>query len=86
MKSAITDIIDSRTFYVAVVDAVVSTLAVMLALFFRPDVVDKVLTVVAIWQPVVIAWITKMAVQNVAGIKAKAELDQAKVYAETSKP
>lgn len=80
MKSALTDIFDSRTFYVAIVDAVVSTLAVMLALFFNPAIVDKILTVVLIWQPVVIAWIFKMTVQNVAGIQASAKIAEAELY------
>jgi hypothetical protein len=81
MKTAISDIVDSRTFYIAVVDAVVSTLSVMLALFFNPVIVDKILAVVAIWQPVVIAWIVKLAVQNTAGIKADAVVEAAKVTA-----
>jgi hypothetical protein len=81
MKLALADLTDSRTFWIAVIDAIVSTLSVTLALFFNPVIVDKILTVVLIWQPVVIAWIAKLAVQNVAGIKAESAIAEAQVYA-----
>jgi hypothetical protein len=56
---------------------------VMLTLFFKPEVVDKILAVVAMWQPVILALIGKMAVQNVAGIKASAQIEDAKIYAKS---
>jgi hypothetical protein len=85
MKTAFSDLTDSRTFWVAVMDASVSTLAVMLALFLNPTIVDKILAVVAMWQPVILALIIKMGAQNVAGIRAGAAIEAAKVAAEPPK-
>jgi hypothetical protein len=83
MKNAFSDLFQSRKFWVAVCDAVFSTLAVMLTLFFKPEVVDKILAVVAMWQPVILVVIGSMTVQNVAGINATAKIEDAKIYADS---
>lgn len=70
MQSAIQTLFKSRKFLLAMADAFFSSLAILLTLFFRPEVVDKILAVVAIWQPVIIAVIVSITVQNVEGIKA----------------
>ncbi len=86
MKDAFSDLFQSRKFWMAILDATISTLAVVLTLFLKPEAVDKILGVVAMWQPVMLLVIGSMTVQNVAGIKASGDVEAAKIYAETPKP
>lgn len=85
MKAAFNDLFQSRKFWIAVCDAAFSTLTVVLTLFFKPDVVDKILGVIAIWQPVVLVVIGSITAQNVAGIKAEASVKSAGLYLEQPK-
>jgi hypothetical protein len=86
MKTAITDLLQSRKVLLAIADALFSTVAIMLTLFFAPDVVDKILTVIGLWQPVVLLVIGSMTAQNVAGIQAQATVTAAKVTAAAVEP
>lgn len=56
----------SRKFWLAFVDAVVSTLTVLLTAILSPEHAALALTVVAIWQPVIIALIVGIAWEDVA--------------------
>jgi hypothetical protein len=56
-----TRLLHSAKFWMAVVDAAVSSLAIILAWFFRPDIVAQVLTLIGLWQPVVIVVIGAIA-------------------------
>jgi hypothetical protein len=81
MTDALSTLLKSRKVWLAIADAFFSSLAIILTLFFRPDVVDKILMVIGIWQPVVIVVIASITVQNVEGIKAGASVAEAKEYA-----
>lgn len=63
-------LLKSRKFWMAVLDAGVSTLTVALALFLQPQAVDDVLKVVLIWQPVVALVIVGITVEDAQALKA----------------
>lgn len=56
----------SSKFWVAVIDAVSSTLAIVLAWFLAPDKVNQVLILIGIWQPIMIAVIIGTWVEDAA--------------------
>lgn len=64
------NIFKSRKFWLAILDAFISTLAIVLALFFRPDVVSTVMLVIGLWQPVLVALIIGIAVEDSAAIRS----------------
>ena len=66
-------ILQSRRFWLAILDAVTGTLGVVLVLFLSPENVKAVLTVWGIWQPVIIAIIIGYTVENTATIRANAQ-------------
>lgn len=59
-------LLKSSKFWVAVIDAVSATLAIILAWFLAPDKVNQVLTLIAIWQPIMIAVIVGTWVEDAA--------------------
>lgn len=65
-------LIHSRKFILALGDALFSTITTILTLCFAPAVVDKILAVLAIWQPVLIIVIGAIAYEDGATIKADA--------------
>lgn len=76
----------SRKFWLAIIDAFVSTLAIMLAFWLSPDKVTQIMVLVGIWQPVIIAVIVSYTVQNVAAIQAKSDVAQAAQYSGNADP
>lgn len=59
-------LIHSSRFWTAVIDAIASTLAIVLAWWLEPDKVNQVLTLIAIWQPIFIAVIVGTWVEDAA--------------------
>jgi hypothetical protein len=57
-------LVRSRKFWLAVLDAGVSTISVVAAVFLSPEQVDKVLLLVGIWQPVFVAVIAGIAYED----------------------
>jgi hypothetical protein len=80
MSDAMKTLLASRKFWLVILDAGTSTLAVVLALFLKPESVDKILALVALWQPVMLLLINSITVQNVEGIKAEGKLAEANAY------
>ena len=72
----------SRKFWITVVDVVVSLTTYFIGKYLSPEASKDIMTLVLALQPVVLLLIGSYAVQNVAGIKAGAEVDQAIVYNE----
>lgn len=58
-------------------DALVSSTALILTWFLSPDKVASVLTLIGIWQPVLVAVILSIAVEDAALSKAGAEIYKA---------
>jgi hypothetical protein len=83
MSDAMKVLFQSRKFWLVILDAGTSTLTVVLALFLKPESVDKILALVALWQPVILLLINSITVQNVEGIKAAGALAEANAYKTT---
>lgn len=60
------NLLRSRKFWLAVLDAFVSTLSLVLAWYFSPDKVQQVMALVGLWQPVIIAVIIGITVEDAA--------------------
>ena len=80
-----TGLIHSRKFLLAMLDALVSSVALVLACFLSPDKVASVLALIGIWQPVLIAVIVGIAVEDSANVKAVAETYKADKSLEETK-
>lgn len=61
-------LLHSRKFWIAISDALVGTLAIVLTWFLAPDKVSQVLVMYGLWQPVLIALITGIAIEDSANI------------------
>lgn len=59
-------LVRSRKFWLAVLDAFVSTVTVLVTAWLSPENAKLVLTVVGIWQPVFVALIVGIAVEDAA--------------------
>ncbi len=79
-------LVKSRKFWLAVLDAALSTLATVLGWIFAPDKATAIMALVVTWQPVIIAVIVSYTVQNVEGIKADKEIATAQIYNEKTEP
>lgn len=73
----IKSLLRSRKFLLAMLDALVSSTALVLTWFLSPDKVGSVLALIGIWQPVLIACIVSIAAEDVANAKVGAELYKA---------
>lgn len=58
------NLLKSRKFWLAVLDAVLATLAISLGWFFAPDKVEEIMKLVLIWQPVIILVIISYTVED----------------------
>lgn len=66
----ISNILQSRKFWLAVADAVFATATVVLGMIYAPEQLDIILKVLAIWQAVVVALIVGVTVEEVAKLRA----------------
>ena len=57
-------LVRSRKFWIAVLDAVVSSITVLATALLSPEQVDMVLLLVGIWQPVFVALIAGIAYED----------------------
>ena len=60
----------SAKFWTAIVDALVSTLAICLAWYLSPEKVTQVMTLIGLWQPVIAVVIASFAYEDGQKIKA----------------
>jgi len=58
----------SRKFWLMILDAVVSTATYLVTAFVDPVIAEKVIWVILAWQPVVVAVIIGIAMEDVAAI------------------
>ena len=65
-------LIRSRKFWMAIMDAGISSLAIVLGWFLIPDKVNEILTLVGLWQPVMVVVIGAIAYEDAARMKADA--------------
>ncbi len=73
-------ILKSRKFWLMVVDVVVSLSTYFIGKYFAPAAAQDILFVIGGLQPVVIAVIVSITVQNVEGIRAQGALNEARAY------
>lgn len=62
-------LLHSAKFWTAVLDALVSTISIVLAIWLSPENVDKAMLVIGLWQPVLLAVIAAWCIEDVATIK-----------------
>lgn len=70
-------LLKSRKFLLAILDAFIGSLSLILAWFLAPDKVISVMTLFGLWQPVVIILIGSIAAEDIALSKAGAEMYKA---------
>lgn len=63
-------ILKSRKFWLMVVDVVVSLTSVLLGWYLAPEQAERIMTVIAILQPVVVSLIIGIAVEDAAEKRA----------------
>lgn len=71
--NAIKSLLKSRKFLLAMLDALVASIALTLTWFLSPDKVASVLALIGIWQPVCIAVIISIAAEDVANAKERSD-------------
>lgn len=72
------DLLSSRSFWLLILDTVVALITLTISSFY-PQSIEIARSYIMILQPVFIFVITKMAVQNVAGIQAEAKVEAASI-------
>ena len=76
----------SRKFWLLILDAVVSTLTLVLTKVLSPADLDFALKLIAIYQPAFVFLIGSIAYENSKIVPAKYDLDVAKEYNKTPLP
>jgi hypothetical protein len=79
-------LLQSRKFWLMVFDVVISLATYFIGKYLDPESVKDILFVIGSLQPVVLAVIASITVQNVAGIKAEADKAEAASWAAADKP
>lgn len=73
----------SRRFWTVLINAVISTIILVGGLFYKPEAMDQVVKIIAIYQPVFIILIAAFTVDDAQNIKLegkKIDLEIAKLY------
>jgi len=70
----------SRKFWIMCVDVFVSLTTYFVGKYINPAAGADILFLIGALQPVVLLVIASITVQNIQGIKAEAQLDQALIY------
>jgi putative effector of murein hydrolase len=79
-------LLQSRKFWLMIFDVVISLATYFIGKYLDPESVKDILFVIGSLQPVVLAVIASITVQNVAGIKAEAYKAEAASWAAADKP
>lgn len=67
-------LLKSRKFLLMILDVVISTITYFLTAYASPDLADKVIWLIAAWQPVVVTIIGAIAYEDAANMQASALL------------
>ena len=59
-------LLHSRKFWLMVFDVVISTVTYLVTQFVNPDLAEKIIWLIGAWQPVIIAVIVGIAVEDAA--------------------
>ena len=62
------NIFKSRKFWLMILDAVISTATYLVTAFADPAIAEKVIWIILAWQPVVVAVIIGIAMEDVAAL------------------
>ena len=73
----IASLLRSRKFLLAILDAFIGSLSLVLTWYLSPDKVTSVMTLFGLWQPVIVALIVGIAHEDAANVKAEAEMYRA---------
>jgi hypothetical protein len=76
----------SRKFWLMVMDLTISLSTYFIGKYLNPAAAQDLLFLIGAVQPVVLAVIVSITIQNVEGIKAGAIVAEAKVYSEKANP
>lgn len=76
------DILKSRKFWIMMVDLVVSVTTYFVAKYVNPAMAQDVLFLIGSLQPVVLALIASITVQNVEAMKVQGSIDETRAYNE----
>jgi hypothetical protein len=79
-------IFKSRKFWIMVCDTVVSLVTYFVGRYLNPASVKDILFLIGALQPVILLVIASITVQNVAGIKAQADIETSLIYQEPAEP
>jgi len=79
-------IFKSRKFWIMCVDTIVSLATYFVGKYLDPASVKDILFLIGALQPVILLVIASIAVQNVQGIKADADIQAALIYQEPAEP
>jgi hypothetical protein len=79
-------IFKSRKFWIMVCDTVVSLVTYFVGRYLNPESVKDILFLIGALQPVILLVIASITVQNVAGIKAQADIETSLIYQEPAEP
>jgi hypothetical protein len=63
-------LIESRRFWLTLLDLIISTVAYVLSTYASPDATKTVMWLITAWQPVIISIIIAYTVENAAEIKS----------------
>jgi hypothetical protein len=69
-----------------VCDTVVSLVTYFVGRYLNPESVKDILFLIGALQPVILLVIASITVQNVAGIKAQADIETSPIYQEPAEP
>jgi hypothetical protein len=76
------DILKSRKFWILVFDVFVSVTTYFVAKYVNPAMAQDVLFLIGSLQPVVLALIASITVQNVEAMKVQGSIDETRAYNE----
>lgn len=79
-------LLQSRKFWIMCVDLVVSVSGYFLTKYANPAAAQDALFLIGSLQPIILLVVGSMTVQNVAAIKANAEVETSKNYAALNDP
>ena len=71
----------SRKFMIMLVDVIVSIAAYFTGKYMSPEASKDILFLIGSLQPIILVVVASITVQNIEGIKATANIEQANVYA-----
>lgn len=74
-------LLQSRKFWIMLIDVIVSLVAYFTGKYTSPETSKDILFLIGSLQPIILLVVGSITAQNIEGIKAAADVEQAKAYA-----